>query len=86
MQMVWLGTSVSRGADPGIKAEGVFITLWSTVTADWLVEDVVLQLATTSGVVMQLNGIAESTCGDNTTVTSHDLWRQYQITKAKDTG
>lgn len=50
-------------AEPGTKTS---ITLWSTAIADWLVEDVVLQLATTSGVVMQLNGIAESTCGDNT--------------------
>lgn len=72
--------------EPGIKTEGMCITLCSTVTADWLVEDVVLQLATTSGVVMQLNGIAESTCGDNTIVISYDLRRQYQIKKAKDTG
>lgn len=64
---------MSWGADPGIKTESTFITLWSTATADWLVEDVVLQLATTSGVVMQLNGIAESTCGDNTIVISRPM-------------
>lgn len=64
MQMVCPGASVRWGADAGTKTEE--ITLWSTASADWLVEDVVLQLATTSGVVMQLNGIAESTCGNNT--------------------
>lgn len=42
----------------------VYVTLGSTATADCAVDDVVLQLDTTSGVVMQLNEIAESTCGN----------------------
>lgn len=63
MQMVFRRSQIRHTSQ---KPRQLRFTLGSTATADWGVEDVVLQLATTSGVVMQLNGIAESPCENKT--------------------
>lgn len=62
------------------QAVGVSVTLGSTATAACGEEAVVLQLATTSGVVMQLNGIAESPCGNKTQSVLHAV-SKHKITK-----